>query len=115
MGTIINAKCARITYCVMIYALVMATCHAAVPIGHDHRSGDSILSLQPHNDALASKDSKINRKLLTTKAWTTLWADEFDSWDSNKWSYQFQDGCQLNLCGWGNNELVSALSDVIYT
>ncbi|MFK8055978.1 MAG: family 16 glycosylhydrolase [Saprospiraceae bacterium] len=38
-----------------------------------------------------------------------VWADEFDgnTLDANNWSYQIGDGCSINLCGWGNNELQS--------
>ena len=39
--------------------------------------------------------------------WTLVWSDEFNgtSLDTSKWSYQIGDGCDINLCGWGNNEL----------
>lgn len=39
--------------------------------------------------------------------WTLVWSDEFDgsTLDLGKWSYQIGDGCDINLCGWGNNEL----------
>ncbi|WP_338590506.1 glycoside hydrolase family 16 protein [Shewanella khirikhana] len=35
-----------------------------------------------------------------------VWSDEFDgnSLDQSKWSYQLGDGCDIGLCGWGNNE-----------
>ncbi len=38
---------------------------------------------------------------------TLIWSDEFDGEDLNTdyWSYQIGDGCNINLCGWGNNEL----------
>mmetsp|Transcript_21717 Transcript_21717/g.47344 ORF Transcript_21717/g.47344 Transcript_21717/m.47344 type:complete len:498 (-) Transcript_21717:1383-2876(-) len=38
---------------------------------------------------------------------TLLWADEFDATDLDltKWSYIDGDGCDVGLCGWGNNEL----------
>lgn len=38
---------------------------------------------------------------------TPVWADEFSgtSLDETKWNYQLGDGCDINLCGWGNNEL----------
>ena len=40
---------------------------------------------------------------------TIVWQDEFDgtTLDLTKWSYQIGDGCDQNLCGWGNNELQS--------
>lgn len=40
---------------------------------------------------------------------TIVWQDEFDgtTLDQNKWNYQIGDGCDQNLCGWGNNELQS--------
>jgi beta-glucanase (GH16 family) len=36
-----------------------------------------------------------------------VWEDEFEQpvLDENKWSFQIGDGCDINLCGWGNNEL----------
>lgn len=36
-----------------------------------------------------------------------VWADEFDgeSLDESNWNYQLGDGCDLGICGWGNNEL----------
>lgn len=39
--------------------------------------------------------------------WTLVWSDEFDgaSLDASKWSVQEGDGCDLGICGWGNNEL----------
>ena len=36
-----------------------------------------------------------------------VWSDEFDgtALNLNNWSYELGDGCDRNLCGWGNNEL----------
>jgi beta-glucanase (GH16 family) len=36
-----------------------------------------------------------------------VWSDEFGgtALDQTKWSYQIGDGCDINLCQWGNNEL----------
>ena len=36
-----------------------------------------------------------------------VWSDEFDgtTLDQTKWSYQMGDGCDINLCQWGNSEL----------
>ncbi len=41
-----------------------------------------------------------------TGSWTLVWSDEFDgsTLDSGKWSIQRGDGCDLGICGWGNNE-----------
>jgi beta-glucanase (GH16 family) len=38
---------------------------------------------------------------------TLVWSDEFNgnSLNQNDWSYEIGDGCSINLCGWGNNEL----------
>ncbi|MEM1358183.1 MAG: family 16 glycosylhydrolase [Bacteroidota bacterium] len=37
---------------------------------------------------------------------TLIWSDEFDgtSLDETNWSYQLEDGCNIGLCNWGNNE-----------
>lgn len=47
--------------------------------------------------------------LLPAQCPNLIWADEFDgnSLDLTNWSYQIGDGCDINLCGWGNNELQS--------
>jgi beta-glucanase (GH16 family) len=39
--------------------------------------------------------------------WTVVWEDNFDgtALDESRWSVQTGDGCDVNLCGWGNNEL----------
>jgi beta-glucanase (GH16 family)/PKD repeat protein len=36
-----------------------------------------------------------------------IWSDEFEggSLDTSKWEAQIGDGCDIGLCGWGNNEL----------
>jgi len=36
-----------------------------------------------------------------------IWQDEFEmaALDESKWSYQNGNGCDVGLCGWGNNEL----------
>ncbi len=41
-----------------------------------------------------------------TGTWTLVWQDEFDGpvLDGGKWSVQTGDGCDLGICGWGNNE-----------
>ena len=43
----------------------------------------------------------------SAQEWELVWADEFDGAevDQTKWSFQIGDGCDINLCGWGNNEL----------
>jgi len=45
----------------------------------------------------------------SSTAWVRVWSDEFDGplgqhVDTTKWSYDLQDGCQIGICGWGNNE-----------
>lgn len=39
--------------------------------------------------------------------WSLVWNDEFDGdrVDTSKWTFQVGDGCDIGLCGWGNNEL----------
>ena len=36
-----------------------------------------------------------------------IWQDEFDgdALDTADWNYQIGDGCNIGVCGWGNNEL----------
>lgn len=38
---------------------------------------------------------------------TLLWEDNFESSSlvANSWEYMMGDGCSINNCGWGNNEL----------
>lgn len=42
-----------------------------------------------------------------------VWSDEFDGdmLDESSWTYEIGDGCDKNLCGWGNNELQDYSSD----
>jgi beta-glucanase (GH16 family) len=42
-----------------------------------------------------------------SNAQTLVWQEEFNSTslNSNYWTYDFGDGCDRNLCGWGNSEL----------
>jgi beta-glucanase (GH16 family) len=44
--------------------------------------------------------------LLSAQCPTLIWADEFNgtSLNTDDWNYQTGDGCDINLCGWGNNE-----------
>ncbi|MFN7119091.1 MAG: family 16 glycosylhydrolase [Saprospiraceae bacterium] len=44
---------------------------------------------------------------LSAQCPTLVWSDEFDGTTLNtaKWTPQIGDGCDINLCGWGNNEL----------
>ena len=41
------------------------------------------------------------------EAYELVWSDEFDGpeIDGSKWSFDLGDGCEIDLCGWGNNEL----------
>ena len=45
--------------------------------------------------------------LLVGQCPQVVWEDEFNgtSLDESKWSFQIGDGCDIDLCGWGNNEL----------
>lgn len=42
----------------------------------------------------------------TKQGWQLIWSDEFegDQLDLSKWSYQFGDGTEYGIPGWGNNE-----------
>lgn len=39
--------------------------------------------------------------------WELVWSDEFEgeTLDSAKWNYQLAHGCEVGVCGWGNQEL----------
>lgn len=39
-----------------------------------------------------------------TSKWDLLWADEFEFFDPAKWEYQYEDGCSMGVCQWGNKE-----------
>lgn len=43
---------------------------------------------------------------LSAQCPTLIWSDEFDgnSLNTNDWNYQIGDGCDIGICGWGNNE-----------
>jgi beta-glucanase (GH16 family) len=46
---------------------------------------------------------------VTSERWTLVWSDEFDGdsgafVDTSKWRPDTADGCQLGICGWGNQE-----------
>ncbi|WP_071843766.1 Ig-like domain-containing protein [Hymenobacter sp. DG25A] len=43
----------------------------------------------------------------TTQAQTLVWEDNFDGTAINpdSWTYDFGDGCERGICGWGNQEL----------
>ena len=56
---------------------------------------------------LACVQSK--QSTVTSDAWTLVWRDEFNGAagaraDSMAWSYDTADGCQMGICGWGNEE-----------
>ena len=43
-----------------------------------------------------------------------LWQDDFDNLDLSVWNIDLGDGCDENLCGWGNQELQSYQNDNVY-
>jgi beta-glucanase (GH16 family) len=36
--------------------------------------------------------------------WELIWSDEFEYFDPTKWEHQYEDGCSLGICKWGNKE-----------
>jgi beta-glucanase (GH16 family) len=45
--------------------------------------------------------------MLSTRAQVLVWEENFDGTaiNPNNWTFDFGDGCERGLCGWGNNEL----------
>ena len=43
-----------------------------------------------------------------------LWQDDFNTLDPKVWNIDLGDGCDENLCGWGNQELQSYQNDNVY-
>jgi beta-glucanase (GH16 family) len=56
-----------------------------------------------------SVDTTIPDPEATPAGWSLVWSDEFDGaeLDTTKWEYQLGDGCDQDLCGWGNGEFQS--------
>ena len=46
-------------------------------------------------------------RMLPTHAQTLVWEENFDGTtiDPEAWTFDFGDGCERGLCGWGSNEL----------
>lgn len=61
------------------------------------------------DNSTAVKDDDDDGVPQTIGDWQLVWNDEFegDRVDTGKWSFQVGDGCDIGLCGWGNNELQS--------
>ena len=43
-----------------------------------------------------------------------IWEDNFDTLDPNVWVPDIGDGCNIGLCGWGNQELQSYQANNVY-
>lgn len=54
-----------------------------------------------------SNGSKPPITVIPPPDWELVWSDEFDSsaLDTAKWNFQLAFGCELGICGWGNNEI----------
>lgn len=62
------------------------------------------VTVTAYNGSKSTSTSITITVFVTTGA---IWSDEFDtngSPDAANWSYDIGDGCNVNLCGWGNNE-----------
>ncbi|MEL6671301.1 MAG: glycoside hydrolase family 16 protein [Bacteroidota bacterium] len=70
-------------------------CGAALALG---------LSCQPNEIILDSQPCEFPTDL---SAYELSWSDEFEGTEINRdiWTFEIGDGCDRNLCGWGNNEL----------
>ena len=64
----------------------------------------SVACIKKDSSALISSET---RQVSDPPGWELIWNDEFDdsSIDLNKWEFQIGDGCDIGICGWGNNEL----------
>ncbi|WP_130734164.1 T9SS type A sorting domain-containing protein [Flavobacterium sp. J27] len=43
-----------------------------------------------------------------------IWEDNFDTFNAQQWTKDIGDGCNIGLCGWGNQELQSYESNNVY-
>ncbi|VXA96620.1 conserved hypothetical protein [Flavobacterium sp. 9AF] len=43
-----------------------------------------------------------------------IWEDNFNTFNTQQWSKDIGDGCNIGLCGWGNQELQSYESNNVY-
>lgn len=58
---------------------------------------DDVDGLQVPENGYQSATSYPGREL--------IWEEQFDGLNPNVWNFDIGDGCEQNLCGWGNNEL----------
>ena len=68
-----------------------------------------------HNIQLKVEDSQGNVSVDYAKIdiRELIWQDNFDTWDKDIWVPEEGDGCEEDLCGWGNQELQSYSADNI--
>ena len=73
------------------------------------------LSTGVHNIQLKVEDSEGNVSVDYAKIdiRELIWQDNFDTWDKDIWVPEEGDGCEEDLCGWGNQELQSYSADNI--
>jgi beta-glucanase (GH16 family) len=81
--------------------VIMPTCIRLLPL---LMASSLILSCDNSTSGNMSDDDDVPQ---TIGEWSLVWHDEFDGdrLDTSKWSPQVGDGCDIGLCGWGNNEL----------
>ena len=53
---------------------------------------------------LLAVSTRGRRDLSSPPGWDLVWSDEFDFFDPSKWEHQYEDGCSLGVCAWGNKE-----------
>ena len=69
------------------------------------------------NDDLSYDISSDSEGFITPASYNSMkliWSDEFDqsSLNLDNWSYNLGNGCDLGICGWGNEELQNYTEDV---
>lgn len=77
---------------ILIFTLLLSSCSSDSPEPMNNPNPDSMPNPMPDPDP--DPDPVL------------IWSDEFDGTELNTadWNFELGDGCDLGICGWGNNE-----------